>query len=281
METEQSTSGPVDAQLALLLQETIHRGSNDLQMVIGLLALQSRRASSQEARQILTDATQRVSILAQARSELFRNNQPTLALALQQVCTALQSQAEPRSILVALKVEQDAVALSPTQITTIALVVNELATNAIKHAFEDGKNGYILVTQKADAEGNVIVLVDDDGLPFPDPHNPKRGGLGMEISARLMASIGGRFVRPQSRAKVFELHVSPSVSTKSGTSSQTQAAAGSDVKAPSESQNLISLHSAIRWALHLAGAQGETLTAALLEDILHLSERRQRPAVED
>lgn len=281
METDQSAKGPVDAQLALLLQETIHRGSNDLQMVIGLLALQSRRASSQEARQILTDATQRVSILAQARSELFRNNQPTLALALQQVCTALQSQAEPRSILVALKVEQDAVALSPTQITTIALVVNELATNAIKLAFEDGKNGYILVTQKADAEGNVVVLVDDDGLPFPDPHNPKRGGLGMEISARLMASIGGRFVRPQSRAKVFELHVSTSVSTKSGTSSQPQVAEGADVKASPESQNLISLHSAIRWALHLAGAQGETLTAALLEDILHLSEKRQRPAVED
>lgn len=281
METDQSAKGPVDAQLALLLQETIHRGSNDLQMVIGLLALQSRRASSQEARQILTDATHRVSILAQARSELFRNNQPTLALALQQVCTALQSQAEPRSILVALKVEQDAAALSPTQITTIALVVNELATNAIKHAFEDGKNGYILVTQKADAEGNVVVLVDDDGLPFPDPHNPKRGGLGMEISARLMASIGGRFVRPQLRAKVFELHVSPSVSMKSETASQPQSTEGADVEPPPESQNLISLHSAIRWALHLAGAQGETLTAALLEDILHFSEIRQRPTAED
>jgi glycerate-2-kinase len=103
----------------------------------------------------------------------------------------------------------------------------------------------------------------------------------MEISARLMASIGGRLVRPQSHAKVFELHVSTSVSTKSETASRPRVAQVSDREQPLESQNLISLHSAIRWALHLAGAQEETLTAALLEDILHLMERRQRPAAAD
>ena len=190
----------------LLLQETIHRGSNDLQMIVGLLSLQSRRAASPEAKRALTDAMERVSVLARARSELARARRPSLAVALQHVCTALQSQAEPRSIIVSLKVEHEARELPPTQITLLALVVNELATNAIKHGYEDGQGGHITVTQTTDGAGGVIVLVDDDGLPFPDPKDPARDGLGLEIARRMMASIGGLFIPPRS-GKVFELRV--------------------------------------------------------------------------
>jgi two-component sensor histidine kinase len=191
----------------LLLQETIHRGGNDLQMIVGLLALQSRRVRSPEARQALSDAMERVSVLARARRDLGRDRQPSLSTALRHVCTALQSQAEPRSILIALNVERESDGLAPMQITTLALVVNELATNAIKHGYEEGTSGQILITQSSDAAGGVRVLVDDDGLPFPDPKDPSRDGLGLEIARRLMASIGGLFIPPQPGMKIFELRV--------------------------------------------------------------------------
>jgi two-component sensor histidine kinase len=91
----------------------------------------------------------------------------------------------------------------------LALVVNELATNAIKHAYEDDKSGYISVTQSTNGNGGVTVLVDDDGLPFPDPKNPSRDGLGLEIARRLMAAIGGLFIPPTAGSKIFELRLPP------------------------------------------------------------------------
>jgi len=188
----------------LLLRETNHRCSNDLQLVVSLLGLQSRRAASPEARQALTDAMERVSILARARSAMHRDRPPTLQAALRQGCEALHAQAEPRSILISLEAVHEVHGLSPTQITTLALVVNELTTNAIKHAFEEGKSGHIRMSISKNGTRDVIIIVDDDGLPFPEATG---NGLGIGLVKRLMASIGGLLIPPPPGSKVFELRV--------------------------------------------------------------------------
>ena len=95
--------------------------------------------------------------------------------------------------------------LSATQITTLALVVNELATNAIKHAFEEGKAGHVRVSIRRDGARDVTVIVDDDGLPFPEAASGE--GLGMGLAKRLMASIGGLLILPPAASKTFELRV--------------------------------------------------------------------------
>lgn len=188
----------------LLLHETNHRCSNDLQLVVGLLALQSRRAAMPEVQAALADAMERVSILAQARSAMHADRTPSLQAALQQVCVALHAHAEARSILISLEAKDEVYGLSATQITTLALVVNELMTNAIKHAFEEGKSGHIRVSITKRSDCHAVILVDDDGLPFSEPIN---GGLGMGIAKRLMASVGGLLIAPPPGSKMFELRV--------------------------------------------------------------------------
>jgi two-component sensor histidine kinase len=190
----------------LLLRETNHRASNDLQLVVSLLGLQSRRAASPEVRQALSDAMERVSILARSRSAMHRERQVSLEAALRQVCEALHAQAEPRGILISLQSGHEVHGLSPHQITTLALVVNELATNAIKHAFEEGKAGHIRVTISRNGNRGVTIIVDDDGLPFPEAGDD-RDGLGLGLAKRLMASIGGLLIMPPKGLKVFELRV--------------------------------------------------------------------------
>lgn len=189
----------------LLLRETNHRCSNDLQLVIGLLALQSKRAANPEVRHALDDAVERVSVLARARRGLYDEGPQELNAALQQVCEALHAQAEPRSIAVAYKPGEGLKSLSPGCVTTLALVVNELATNAIKHAFEEGKVGSINVSASTNGH-DVTVLVDDDGLPFPKP-GAEGVGMGMGLAKRMMASIDGLFIPPSAPSKIFELRV--------------------------------------------------------------------------
>ena len=192
----------------LLLRETNHRCSNDLQMVVSLLALQSSRAKSDETRDALTDAVERVSVLARTRAALQHQKHLTLEAALRQVCEALHAQAEPRSIRIScgVAVAHDSYSLSSAQVITLALTVNELTTNAIKHAFEQGKGGRIQISARED-DRNLTVIVDDDGLPFPASTEGKSNGLGLGLVKRLVASIGGMLIPPSNGSKTFEIRL--------------------------------------------------------------------------
>lgn len=199
----------------LLLRETNHRCANDLQLVVSLLALQGRRATHPETRDALADAGARVGVLARARAALARE-QSDLQAALAQVCEAIAAPAEPRGVLVTMETElgeagPGADGLSSRQVTTVALAVNELATNAIKHAFAEGEGGRVAVSARRTA-AEVVVVVDDDGLPFPELDRPRGGGpggggLGLELVKRLVASIGGLVIPPPPGTKRFELRI--------------------------------------------------------------------------
>jgi two-component sensor histidine kinase len=192
----------------LLLRETHHRCTNDLQLVMGMLSLQSRKATSKEVREALANATARVAVLARSRVELDRPGQPSLRTALQQVCDALDSQAEPRSISISAEVAPDLQGLGATQVTTLALAVNELATNAIKHAFREDRTGHIRITARLDRARHVVIIVDDDGLPFAEAVSAGKSGLGLTLVRRLVESINGTFVPPpQNGPKCFEIRV--------------------------------------------------------------------------
>lgn len=130
----------------LLLRETNHRCSNDLQMVVALLQLQSARAATPETRAALHDAAERVGILSKARADLTRQSRPDLATALRHICEALTAQAEPRSVSVSLAVNCDPPGLHAEHVMALALSVNELATNALKHAFVERQSGSISIS---------------------------------------------------------------------------------------------------------------------------------------
>jgi len=190
----------------LLLRETNHRCSNDLQLVVSLLALQSRRAICAEARAALTDAMERVGVLARCRIALQRHAELSLGAALRQTCEALHAQCEPRAILVSLEVADEGQALSATQVTTLTLVVNELATNAIKHAFRSGVPGHIAIRVTLSDARDLVLTIDDDGLPFPELERGDKG-LGLGLVRRLVGAAGGQLVWPAPGTKRFEIRV--------------------------------------------------------------------------
>jgi len=192
----------------LLLREMGHRCVNDLQLVVSLLALQSRRTANIETRQALADTMRRVAILADARSYLLKEARPTLEAALQTISEALHSQAEPRGIILKLDVVDPVLGLSTKQITTLALVINELATNAIKHAFQLDCGGQVTLFSRLLDERTLCVGVDDDGVPFPNMEDHRRDGMGLGLARRLVDSIGGLLVMPLNGSKSVEVRIS-------------------------------------------------------------------------
>jgi two-component sensor histidine kinase len=103
---------------------------------------------------------------------------------------------------VCLNVDHEVTGYGAEQIGMLALIVNELTINAIKHAFEENAGGTIRIALQAQDDGNGAILsVDDDGLPMPDALY--EDGLGLMLVRRLACSINCTIVPPPPGTKRF------------------------------------------------------------------------------
>lgn len=189
-----------------LLREAHHRGANDLQLVVSLLSLMARQAGDREQSALLLEAASRVRLLARSRAAMTNGTVRDLYAALGDVCEALQTMASPRGIDVTLLLNAQPDGFNADAVTAIGMAVNELATNAIKHAFSSTGAGTVTVSLADGPDGAVVICVDDDGSPLAhgsDPP-PRGGGLGLNL-ARALLTPYGRLTVPAGASKRFEI----------------------------------------------------------------------------
>ena len=171
-----------------LLHEVDHRVKNSLQVISSLMLLKARRAADPAVQQALHAMTERMSALATMHRLLSAASDPSrfdlksfvgefvedLGTGLSDDRIALRSAVEP-------------MALPSGQATPLALLINELAANALEHAFPDGRTGTVLIG--ASRHGDVLrLIVEDDGIGLagagPD-------GFGRALIGMLVRQLRG------------------------------------------------------------------------------------------
>jgi two-component sensor histidine kinase len=174
----------------VLLNEINHRVKNSLQIVAAMLQLQANAADDDLIRAHLIEASGRVSAVGRAYERLSHDaNVESINLGpyLQQVCA--DAVGAYRCIL-----DFDAapgIELDPDRAISLALIVNELVTNAVKHALSDRSNGHIWVRLSRQDENSALISVRDDGVGLPAGFDlTKSRGLGMRIIAALAKQLG-------------------------------------------------------------------------------------------
>jgi two-component sensor histidine kinase len=190
---------------ALLLQELNHRWANDMQLILALLSSAARDAATPDAREALERAVIKVGIIVANRDHLKSATEADLELALCRAAKALDALCDDR-IEVKLEIDERIPSLNPDLVLVIVLAVNEIATNAIKHAFRtDQANGAILITA-CSRGGSLIVGVEDNGdsCPAHDIAGAARADGGLELVRRMASVHGGLFLPPDSERKRFE-----------------------------------------------------------------------------
>ena len=181
----------------ILLTEISHRVKNSLQVVSSMLSLQASTAGDNESVvQHLAEASTRVSTVGRAYERLaydadFKNIE--LSTYLQAVC----SDAVSATSNCELHFEGvDGIRLSADRAIPLALIVNELVTNAVKYAFSQRHLGHIDVKLARHDANNALVSVQDDGIGLPDDFDfTKSKGLGLQIVATLAKQLGADIVR--------------------------------------------------------------------------------------
>jgi two-component sensor histidine kinase len=192
------------SQNARLLREGDHRIKNSLQIVASLMQLQARRESG-TARDALRTAAARVQSIARIHDALQASggeDSVDLGAVLQTMCQSLQAMAgEPCAVVIIANVEPIHAPVALAQ--PIALAVNELVVNALRHAFPDHRAGRINVDLiRHGAELRVVVADNGDGLPAD--HAQTRG-YGMKFVDMMAAQVGGTFVAENDSGARFTL----------------------------------------------------------------------------
>ena len=190
---EQVQSRTADLQAALeaktlLLHEVDHRVKNNLTMIGSLLRLQARSLSDPTLATTLDSMLERVNALATVHRRLYQSEDITKfdvgALAETLVADVIASTGRT-NILVSADVE--AIEVPSSHASAVGLIINELLTNAVKHAYADGRGGALSVSAKARG-GRVTIVVEDDGPGLPPEATAPRG-LGMTLINRLSRQV--------------------------------------------------------------------------------------------
>jgi two-component sensor histidine kinase len=164
----------------LLLKESNHRVNNSLQIVASMLHLQSSDAENPDLRRELREAGSRISAIARAHQRLYSSNRIEsldLGVYLADVCKDLNASIPDCEI----NVSTEEGIIKPTdRAVAVALLVNELVSNAMKHAYP-GAQCRIWVTLLRKAS-SIVLTVRDEGVGLPADFDLKSGRrLGMRL----------------------------------------------------------------------------------------------------
>jgi len=176
-----------------LLQDANHRIGNSLATVSSLLGLQMLRSKSDEVKGALEAARSRVHAIASAHRRLRLGKDFETASADEFLGAVLEdivvTATDARNVTV--ESDFDPIMVSARDATTIGILAGELVTNALKHAFPDGRGGTIVVTLKHDAAGVPVLKVADDGVGLQGEQPAGEHGLGSVIVVQLSNQFGG------------------------------------------------------------------------------------------
>ncbi len=179
-------------QKRVLLQEMEHRVANSLQIIASILMLKARAVNSDESRQHLRDAHQRVMSVAAVQSHLHATEGIDLiavAPYLEKLCASLAASMIGEDRPIVLKVIADEGEIGSAQAISIGLIVTELVINAIKYAFPEGrKDAVVEVIYRSGGEDWALVVADN-GVGNA-ALNTIGGGLGTVIVKALVKQLG-------------------------------------------------------------------------------------------
>jgi chemotaxis protein methyltransferase CheR len=194
-------------QTEILLLEMQHRVANSLQIIASILLLKARNVQSEETRQHLQEAHQRVMSVASVQQQLRASghgDRIEIAPYLSRLCETLAASMIGENRAVVLRVQAEGGAATSTEAVSIGLIVTELVINALKHAFAEDRAGDVIVVSYNVAEKGWRLAVSDNGSGKPGEGPVKTvPGLGTSIVEALAKQLDAQVaiaMTPQGRA---------------------------------------------------------------------------------
>lgn len=177
------------------LREIDHRTKNNYQTVLAMIRLQARGVSDEKAREALERTAERIEALALVSQQLAYRSEDLRTIRLddhlRELCSQVQRGLSRDGVLVECEAEQ--IAAPASKAIGISIIVNELITNSLKHAFRERDNGAIQVKSWLRDSGLELVVQDNGtglGTANPAPRRETERGLGSKLIESFVRQLG-------------------------------------------------------------------------------------------
>jgi two-component sensor histidine kinase len=177
LQNEKSIVDKQNAEKTILLQEIHHRVKNNLQVIISLLRIQSMELKSEEAKKTFNEAINRIMTMSLIHQKMYEKDSLS-NIDLNDYIDSLVSEITSTYTFKKVDVHTDIKLpnLGPKSIVTIALLLNELITNSIKHAFKDNGQIKIEISPIKDSNDMFNLIYSDTGK-WKEPQKDNTFGL--------------------------------------------------------------------------------------------------------
>jgi two-component sensor histidine kinase len=193
----------------VLLKEIHHRVKNNLQIISSLLNLQSKYINDPQALQMFIDNQNRVKSMAFIHEILFRARDITkidFAEYIKTISVQIFRSYGAYSKHIGLEVRVKDIVLDVDTAIPCGLIVTELVTNSLKHAFVDGREGSIYIRMSGNDAGTLTLVVQDNGVGLPYQIDLQSvDSLGMKLVSALVNQLDGSIEIDSSLGTTFTI----------------------------------------------------------------------------
>ena len=179
----------------LLLKEIYHRVKNNLQVIASLLNLQGRNDHDGNTRALLEDSANRVKSMALVHEQLYQGGDLSsidFAAYLGQLVRHLADAHGAAAQRVPIRLDVAPVQLGIETAVPLGLIINELLSNAYKHAYPGERGGEVVLRLAVLDDGRIEVVVSDHGVGLPPALRPETvASLGLRLVASLTEQLEG------------------------------------------------------------------------------------------
>ncbi len=176
----------------ILLSEIHHRVKNNLAVITGLLELQSHNLESLEAKSALKDSQLRINSMALIHEKLYQNeslSQINFNRYIKELVDVIQHSHEKKDAKLLINLDVENIKLPITKAIPCGLIINEIVTNSLKHAFDGIDNPTISISLNKKGE-SIVLSISDNGIGLPDKFdNLESNSLGIILIKTLSNQI--------------------------------------------------------------------------------------------
>jgi PAS domain S-box-containing protein len=193
----------------VLLQEIHHRVKNNLQVISSLLSLQAEHIAEPEAREAFLESRGRVRTMAVLHESLYRSGdlgRLDLGRQVRGLCAELFRSYGVGPNRIELRTDLTEAPLDLDRAIPCGLLLNELVSNALKHAFPGGRGGWVRVALHTGPNEEYTLVVGDNGVGLrPELDVFATSTLGLQLVHTLTRQLGGRLSVDRTGGTTFQI----------------------------------------------------------------------------
>ena len=195
----------------VLLKEIHHRVKNNLQIISSLISLQASHVKDEESKVLFEESRSRIRALALVHERLYWSESLASIDFTEYLKGVIQDLTHGRENgEISIDLDAEHISLDVDRAIPCGLIVNELCTNALKHAFVERTGGAVVVSLHHGPNNQVILGVRDNGVGLPaDLDVFRETSMGMTLVTSLVDQIGGSLSVNRIGGTAFEVSFRP------------------------------------------------------------------------